>query len=354
MASLRSTFLVLAFSYSFFCCCCSESGESSSRTELQDSRDKRPLPMEDITTENQPSLRRSLRIKKSNPNIRKELRDKEVDQETAIQLVRAVRSNRIDPSRVIQLSWRPRVFLYSGFLSDEECDHLISLADGEEENSLGTNDNSGNVSTNKQIAMITQLSTEDDIVARIEERISAWTFLPKENGEALRVMHYGFEETNQNLDYFGNKSTLGLSEPLIATVILYLSNVTRGGEILFPNSEVKSKAWSDCAKTSNVLRPVKGNAILFFSLHPNASLDESSSHGRCPVLEDETWYAAKFFQLRAANQVKDSFDLDGNECTDEDESCPNWAAVGECERNPVYMIGSADYFGTCKKSCNAC
>ena len=43
------------------------SGESSSRTELRDSREKRPLPMEDITTENQPSLRRSLRIKKSNP-----------------------------------------------------------------------------------------------------------------------------------------------------------------------------------------------------------------------------------------------------------------------------------------------
>jgi hypothetical protein len=31
------------------------SGESSSRTELRDSREKRPLPMEDITTENQPT-----------------------------------------------------------------------------------------------------------------------------------------------------------------------------------------------------------------------------------------------------------------------------------------------------------
>ena len=64
---------------------------------------------------------------------------------------------------------------------------------------------------------------------------------PLENGKALRVMHYGFEETNRNLDYFGNKSTLSLSEPLIATVILYLSNVTRGGQILFPNSEVREK-----------------------------------------------------------------------------------------------------------------
>ncbi|KAK2653895.1 hypothetical protein Ddye_013751 [Dipteronia dyeriana] len=124
MASLRLTFLLLIFSYSFFC---------------------------------------------SSSESRKELRDKEVDQENLIQLVSSVRSIRIDPSRVIQLSWQPRVFLYSAFLSDEECDHLISLADDAEENILETNVNSGNastnkhiaMSTNKQIAMMTQLNTED-------------------------------------------------------------------------------------------------------------------------------------------------------------------------------------------------
>uniref|UniRef100_A0A8R7QJQ1 Uncharacterized protein n=1 Tax=Triticum urartu TaxID=4572 RepID=A0A8R7QJQ1_TRIUA len=32
-----------------------------------------------------------------------------------------------DPARVTQISWRPRAFLYSGFLSHAECDHLIKL-----------------------------------------------------------------------------------------------------------------------------------------------------------------------------------------------------------------------------------
>lgn len=54
-------------------------------------------------------------------------------------------------------------------------------------------------------------------------------------------MHYGLEEGKQKLDYFGNESTLGLSERLMATVILYLSNVTWGGEILFPDSAVREK-----------------------------------------------------------------------------------------------------------------
>ncbi|KAB2014034.1 hypothetical protein ES319_D09G197400v1 [Gossypium barbadense] len=53
---------------------------------------------------------------------RKELKDKE-----DIHLRHLVQSNVIDPSRVMQLSWRPRVVQYSGFLMDEECDLLISL-----------------------------------------------------------------------------------------------------------------------------------------------------------------------------------------------------------------------------------
>ncbi|KAG4130948.1 hypothetical protein ERO13_D09G177000v2 [Gossypium hirsutum] len=188
----------------------------------------------------------------------------------------------------------------------------------------------------------------------IEERISAWTFLPKENSKPLYVQHYGLEETEQNLDYFGNKSTWALSEPLMATVILYLSNVTKGGEILFPDSESKSETWSDCTKTSNIQKPVKGNAVLFFTTHLNGSPDSSSPHARCPVLEGEMWFATKFFYLRAVTGETISFDSSRNECSDEDPSCPEWAAVGECQRNPVFMVGSPDYYGTCRKSCNAC
>lgn len=62
---------------------------------------------------------------------------------------------------------------------------------------------------------------------------------PSENSKPLQVMRYGLEEAKENTDYFGKKSALGLSQPLMATVVLYLSNVTQGGELLFPNSEVR-------------------------------------------------------------------------------------------------------------------
>lgn len=117
----------------------------------------------------------------------------------------------------------------------------------------------------------------------------------------------------------------------------------------------KSGLWSDCSKGNNILKPVKGNAVLFFSLHPSASPDDSSFHARCPVLDGEMWSATKFFYARPVSGKKVSFTSDGGEeCTDEDDNCTSWAAMGECQRNPVYMVGSPDYYGTCRKSCNAC
>nr|XP_011470346.1 PREDICTED: probable prolyl 4-hydroxylase 12 isoform X1 [Fragaria vesca subsp. vesca] len=295
------------------------------------------------------------------PLSRKELRSKELGQEALIELGHSVDYNRIDPSRVVQLSWRPRVFLYEGFLSDEECDHLIYLANGGDGKSSTDYDESGNSNTNRMLKSLElPLNQEDGIVSTIEEKISAWTFLPKENSRALQVLHYDLEEVEKNYNYFGNGSTLEQSEPLLATVVLYLSNITRGGEILFPESEVnkllqlKSKAWSGCGKSNSILKPIKGNAILFFNLHPNASPDKSSSHARCPVLEGEMWCATKLFHAKAIPREHSLSNSGNRECTDEDDSCPRWADIGECQRNPVFMIGSDDYYGTCRKSCNVC
>ncbi|XP_045818317.1 probable prolyl 4-hydroxylase 12 isoform X1 [Trifolium pratense] len=276
---------------------------------------------------------------------RKELRNKH--ESVLMQLRSSVYySNRIDPSRVVQISWQPRVFLYKGFLSDKECDYLLSLAHDVKERSSG---NGGHSEEDE-----TSLDMDDDIVKRIEERISVWTFLPKENSKPLQVMSYGLGKDKRNFNFFTNKPNLELTGPLMATVILYLSSDTQGGQIVFPESVTKSSSWSNCRNSSDILQPVKGNAILFFSRNLNTSPDKSSFHTRCPVLKGEIWSAVKYFYARPISGGKVSTTSDVEECTDEDDSCAAWAAIGECQRNPVYMIGSPDYYGTCRKSCNAC
>ncbi|CAN4087739.1 unnamed protein product [Withania somnifera] len=281
---------------------------------------------------------------------RKELRAKEVNEDGIIQLGHPVLSNRFDPSRVLQLSWQPRVFLYRDFLSAEETDHLISLVLGKRNSSTIDNASVGAV---KFPTMGIPLDAKDPISSRIEERISAWTFLPKGNSRPLHVLHAGREKLKENYAYFDSDSTLNSNEPLMASVILYLSNLTQGGQILFPKSE--NKILSDCMKGSDTLRPTKGNAIVFFNVHLDASPDKSSSHARCPVIDGEMWYAIKLFYLRSVTVEKDPLQSDDDtNCTDEDENCTRWAATGECEKNPVFMVGSPDYYGTCRRSCNAC
>lgn len=255
---------------------------------------------------------------------------------------------RLDPSRVVQLSWQPRVFVYRGFISDEECDHLISLAREKQE---GTSQESGR--------SIATLDEKNEMVARIEAKMSAWALLPRENSRSLQVVRYKLEEAKQHYDYFGNKSAQDVGVPLMATLVLHLSNVSRGGEISFPESQLKvtglkSKVWPFSNNHNNLLRPIKGNALLFFNVHPNASPDRSSRHVRHPVVEGEMWCATKFFHIRPISGKKASSESGDTDCSDEDENCPKWAAIGECLRNPVFMVGSPDYYGTCRKSCNVC
>ncbi|KAA0043468.1 putative prolyl 4-hydroxylase 12 [Cucumis melo var. makuwa] len=282
---------------------------------------------------------------------RKGLRDQLVDRPLSY----SNQSVRIDPSRVVQVSWRPRVFLYKGFLSDDECDHLISLASNSKDNPSRNSAGSGNtVSTELLNGSGVILNTTDDIIARIENRIAVWTLLPKDHGMPFQIMQYRGEEAKHKY-FYGNRSAMSSSsEPLMATVVLYLSDSASGGEMLFPESKVKSKFWSGRRKKKNFLRPVKGNAILFFSVHLNASPDKSSYHIRYPIRNGELWVATKFLYLRPPTGNKHTIDSNIDGCIDEDKSCPQWAAIGECERNAVFMVGSPDYYGTCRKSCNAC
>lgn len=150
---------------------------------------------------------------------------------------------RFDPTRVIQLSWKPRAFLHKNFLTDAECEHMIELAKDKLEKSMVADNESG-----KSVASEIRTSSgmflmkgQDDIISRIEDKIATWTFLPKENGEAIQVLRYqDGEKYEPHFDYFHDKNNQALGGHRIATVLMYLSDVIKGGETVFPSSEDRS------------------------------------------------------------------------------------------------------------------
>ncbi|KAH7661871.1 Procollagen-proline dioxygenase protein [Dioscorea alata] len=266
-----------------------------------------------------------------------------------------------NPSRATQLSWHPRIFIYKGFLSDEECEHLIELGKDKLQPSMVTHSDSGKITfTKHRTSSSTFLHKhQDEIVTRIEERIATWTFLPEENGEVLQILHYGHgEKYDPHLDFFLDKVDPKPSGHRVATVLMYLSNVRKGGETVFPYLKEKHAqkqadvSWSDCAKTGYAVKPVKGDALLFFSLHPNTTTDLMTLHGSCPVIDGEKWSATKWIHLRTFEVPERS--TTSGKCEDENELCSFWAAAGECTKNHKYMIGSKRSPGFCRSSCNAC
>jgi len=47
------------------------------------------------------------------------------------------------PTRVEKISWKPRAFVYRGFLTEEECEHLISIPKSELKRSVVADSGSG-------------------------------------------------------------------------------------------------------------------------------------------------------------------------------------------------------------------
>ncbi|CAI5939811.1 unnamed protein product [Closterium sp. NIES-64] len=265
-----------------------------------------------------------------------------------------------DVSKVQRLSWKPRAFLFPQFLSEAECDYIVNYSRPRMERSTVLSNSGKSVQDSIRTSDGSFIvKYENPVIRRIEERVAAWTFLPIENQEAMQVLRYrDGQEYGAHWDYIDPVKAPTPGGPRYATVLMYLSNVEKGGETAFPESEedtvVKDDSWSDCGKKGIAAKPRKGDALLFFSLHPDTSFDRSSLHAGCPVLAGEKWSATKWIHVG-------SFDLpprDASVCADDNENCEHWASIGECERNKAYMVGAEgagpESIGFCRKSCGVC
>lgn len=83
-------------------------------------------------------------------------------------------------------------------------------------------------------------------------------------------------------------------------------------------------------------------------LKPDGETDASSLHGSCPTTKGEKWSATKWMHVGAFGQSAETQKAGWGACVDGDTRCEQWAAKGECQRNPKYMLSS------CRKACKTC
>ncbi|KAL4380041.1 hypothetical protein GQ457_02G006760 [Hibiscus cannabinus] len=204
------------------------------------------------------------------------------------------------------ISWEPRASIYHNFLSAEECEYLINLAKPHMRKSTVVDSKTGKTGDSRvRTSSGTFLPRgRDKIIRDIEKRIADFTFIPAEHGEGLQVLHYEVgQKYEPHHDYFKDEFNTRNGGQRMATVLMYLSDVEEGGETVFPSAKGNTSAvpwWnelSECGKGGLSVKPKMGDALLFWSMNPDATLDSSSLHGGCPVIRGNKWSSTKWMRV---------------------------------------------------------
>ncbi len=191
-----------------------------------------------------------------------------------------------------QLSESPEIYICEHFLSDQECDYIIRLADPHLARSTVVDPKSpANLLDYRRTSQGMWIQGEliDPVVKNIQRKIAQATAIPESHCEDFQVLHYDLGgEYQPHFDYFDTSTPGGLSHynrggQRVATFMIYLANTEEGGETIFPKADLK-------------VTPEKGKAVLFFNVDPNGKEDPMSFHGGAPVLKGEKWIITRWMR----------------------------------------------------------
>ena len=183
----------------------------------------------------------------------------------------------------------PRVVVFGGLLSHEECDGLVALARTRLARSETVDNQTGGSEVNAartSDGMFFERG-EFELIDTIERRLAALLNWPLDHGEGLQVLRYrSGAEYKPHHDYFdpsqpGAASILARGGQRVATLIMYLSSPERGGGTVFPDAGLE-------------VAPIKGNAVFFSYDRPHQAT--RTLHGGAPVLAGEKWVATKWLR----------------------------------------------------------
>jgi prolyl 4-hydroxylase len=185
----------------------------------------------------------------------------------------------------------PRVIVFGGLLSDEECDAMIEAARPRLVRSETVQTDTGGSEVNKARTSRGMFFAREEnaVCAAIERRIARLVNWPLVNGEGLQVLHYlPGAQYEPHHDYFdpakpGTASIVARGGQRVGTLVMYLNTPERGGGTTFPDIGLE-------------VAPIRGNGVFFSYDRPHPVT--KTLHGGAPVLEGEKWVATKWLRER--------------------------------------------------------
>jgi prolyl 4-hydroxylase len=184
---------------------------------------------------------------------------------------------------------QPRVVVFGGLLSDDECEGLVALARPRlvRSETVQTETGGSEVNPLRTSSGMFFARGENPLCARIEARVATLLQWPLENGEGLQVLHYlPGAEYRPHHDYFdpskaGTAAILKRGGQRVGSLVMYLSTPEKGGGTSFPDVSLE-------------VAPIRGNAVFFSYDRPHPVT--RTLHGGSPVIAGEKWVATKWLR----------------------------------------------------------
>ncbi|SEB03714.1 2OG-Fe(II) oxygenase [Variovorax sp. YR216] len=132
---------------------------------------------------------------------------------------------------------------------------------------------------------------ENELIARLDRRLSVLMNLPLENGEGLQVLHYPTGAGSEpHHDYLAptnaaNRESIARSGQRVSTLVTYLNDAPEGGQTVFPQLGL-------------AVSPLCGNACYFEYGDDSGRVDPRSLHASAPVTRGEKWVMTKWMRNR--------------------------------------------------------
>lgn len=186
---------------------------------------------------------------------------------------------------------RPPVAILDSVITPDEAAQLIAYAQSRMERSTTVDDATGEMFVHEARTSSGAyfVRAETPLIEHLERRFAAIMGLPPEHGEGLQLLRYGVGgEYRPHHDYF-NPEAKGASRHTtrggqrISTMVVYLNDVTAGGETIFPELGLSAT-------------PQLGGAAYFAYAQGDGQPDPRLLHASAPVRAGEKWVATKWMR----------------------------------------------------------
>jgi len=212
-----------------------------------------------------------------------------------------VTSNTSDefPRKVI-LNEDPLVYIIDNYLSEEECDHFVSVSKEKLKRAFVSDTKTGMFSQGRTGSNYWLRHNNDTITQSVGEKIAALVDIPLENAEAYQVVAYDeSQKYDSHFDAYAKNDSekclrcLKYGGQRMVTALVYLCDVEEGGCTRFDKLNIN-------------VEPKKGRMLVFHNtLKGTNTVHPLSLHAGCPVTSGYKYAFNLWFREISMKKVYD-------------------------------------------------